>query len=334
MARSSPLRRTAAGRDGEHADWRVWTALGILYFVWGSTYFAIKEAVLSIPPFLMGATRFLIAGGLLFSVAVRGGPGTTDRLGPRQWLAAAIVGGALLTVANGGVVLAEHRGVPSGIVALIVATVPLWMAIIDRVVTGQRLGAPVVAGLLIGFAGLALLVVQGGGRVDLGGTAIVVVASLSWAAGSVYARQAPLPSRPLVGSGMEMLCGGAMMLVVAIATGELRDFHLSDVTGSSVLGLAYLIVFGSIVAFSAYVWLLDRARLSLVSTYAYVNPVIAVFLGWAFLSEPLTGRTLVASAVILAGVALIVTARSAGRAVPPPSDGVPVEAGDPQDRGA
>jgi drug/metabolite transporter (DMT)-like permease len=331
MARSSTRTSESDGYAGERSDWRVWVALGVLYFVWGSTYFAIKEAIESIPPFLMAATRFLVAGGLLFAVAVRTGDRAGDRPGLRQWLAAAVVGGALLTVANGGVVLAEDRGVPTGIVALVVATVPLWMAIIDRVVTGQRLPAAVVAGLLIGFAGLALLVARGGGRVDLLGTGIVVLASFSWAAGSVYARQAPLPSRPLVGSGMEMLCGGALMAVVGVAAGELGELHLSRVTTSSVLGLAYLIVFGSVVAFSAYVWVLGKARLSLVSTYAYVNPVIAAFLGWAFLSERITARTLVASAIILVGVALIVTTRSKTSAVPPPSDTVPAE---PHRRGA
>jgi drug/metabolite transporter (DMT)-like permease len=334
MARASVQTITGDGHGRDRYDWRIWVALLILYVVWGSTYFAIKEAIGSIPPFLMAAVRFLIAGTVLFSVAVRRGNRAADRPGPRQWMAAAIVGGALLTVANGGVVLAEDRGVATGIVALVVATVPLWMAIIDRVVTGQRLRRPVVAGLLIGFAGLALLVVRGGGRVELAGTVIVVVASFSWAAGSVYARQAPLPSRPLVGSGMEMLCGGAFMLVVGLATGELHDLHPAHVTLASLLGLAYLITFGSIIAFSAYVWLLHRARLSLVSTYAYVNPVIAAFLGWTFLSEPITARTLVASAIIVVGVALIVTTRSAEPAVPPPSDAVPVETPEPQDRGA
>ncbi|HJP65925.1 MAG TPA: EamA family transporter [Actinomycetota bacterium] len=334
MARPSVQTIAGDGRGAEHSDWRIWVALGILYFVWGSTYFAIKEAIGSIPPFLMAAARFLVAGGLLFAVAVRRGDRAADRPGPRQWLAAAVVGGALLTVANSGVVLAEDRGVATGIVALIVATVPLWMAIIDRVVTGQRLRPPVVAGLLVGFAGLALLVLRGGGRVDPVGTAIVVIASFSWAAGSVYARQAPLPKRPLVGSGMEMLCGGALMVVVGLATGELHDLNPSDITATSVLGLAYLIVFGSVVAFSAYVWLLHRARLSLVSTYAYVNPVIAAFLGWAFLSEPITARTMVASAIIVVGVALIVTTRSAEPAVPPPSDAVPIDAREAQDREA
>jgi drug/metabolite transporter (DMT)-like permease len=325
MARPSAQITSGDGNHHVGHGWRVWLALGVLYLVWGSTYFAIKEAIDSIPIFLMAAVRFLVAGGVLFAVAVRTGDRTADPLGPRQWLATAIVGGALLLVGNGGVILAEDRGVPTGIVALVVATVPLWMAVIDRVVTGQRLPRAVVAGLLIGFAGLALLVARGGGRADAVGTAVVVIAAFSWAAGSVYARQAPLPNRPFVGSGMEMLWGGAFMAVAGVATGEVGQIHVSKVTGTSVLGLAYLIVFGSLIAFTAYVWLLGNARLSLVSTYAYVNPVIAVFLGWAFLSEPVTARTLVASAIILVGVALIVTTRSTVPAAAPPSDAVPVE---------
>jgi drug/metabolite transporter (DMT)-like permease len=328
MSRTTPASVSgdwhAAGQpDG--AGWRVLVALGVLYFVWGSTYLSIKVAIESIPPLLMAAVRFILAGGLLLIWAVPRGDRDRDPLGPRQWLAAAIVGGALLLGGNGGVVLAERRGVPTGVVALIVATVPLWMALMDRFLTGARLPRVVVLGLLVGFAGLALLVGRPGGRIDALGTAFVMFASFSWAAGSVYARRSALPKRAFVASGMELLCGGLLLAVAGAASGELSQVHPAQITGDSLLALVYLIFAGSIVAYSAYVWLLGNARLSLAGTYAYVNPVVAIFLGWVILSEPITGRTMVASAVILAGVALIVTSRSARGAVPPPADAAPVE---------
>jgi len=297
----------------------VWVALGLVYVVWGSTYLAIKEAIATIPPLLMAATRFLAAGAILFAVASRKRNAGGDPLGWRQWRATAIVGIALLVGGNGGVVLAEQR-LPSGVVALIVATVPLWMAVIDRMVSGQRLPSKAVAGLLLGFAGLALLVLQGGrsGRIDGLGAAIVVGAAFCWAAGSVYARRAPLPSRPLVGAAMEMLVAGAVLMLLGAARGEFGALHPSRISPSSLVGLGYLVVFGSIVAYSAYAWLLRNAPLSLASTYAYVNPVVALFLGWIFLSEPVTARSLWAAAVIVVAVALIVRARTP-RTAPDPA---------------
>jgi drug/metabolite transporter (DMT)-like permease len=288
----------------------LWLCLGVLYVVWGSTYLAIKVAIRTIPPFSMASVRFLVAGGLLFAWAVRRGDRRSDPIGWPQWRAAAIVGGALLFGGNGGVVWAEHRGVPTGVVALIIASIPLWMALIDRLSTGQRLARPAVVGLVLGFAGLAILVGRPGGRIDGWGVAVALGAALSWSAGSVYARRAPLPSRPLVSAAMEMLVGGALLAAASIVTGEPGRIHLDAISGRSLLGLGYLIVFGSLIAFSSYAWLLSHARLSLLSTYAYVNPVVAVVLGWAVLSEAITGRMLFASAVIVAAVALIVTART------------------------
>jgi drug/metabolite transporter (DMT)-like permease len=209
------------------------------------------------------------------------------------------------------------------------------MAVFDRVAFRQRLPRMAVAGLVLGFAGLALLVTNGRrGGVDVVAAVVSVLAAGSWAAGSVYSKRAPLPRRPLVGAGMEMLAGGALLAVMGLATGELGRLHPSRVSAESFLGLAYLMVFGSLVAFTAYVWLLKRARLSLVGTYAYVNPVVAVFLGWLILSEPITGRTLVASGVIMVAVALIVTARSGPARPPPPADAGPYEpAADPATAG-
>jgi drug/metabolite transporter (DMT)-like permease len=304
----------------------IWLALGSVYVIWGSTYLAIAVAIRTLPPFLMASARFLIAGALLYAWAIRRGDRSGDRPTGRQWLAALIIGGLLLLGGNGGVVWAEQH-VPSSIAALIIALVPLWMALIDRLVNGQRLAAQAIVGLVIGFAGLVLLVGGPGGRFNLAGVFVLLLASLSWAIGSIYQRIVRFPARALVAIAMEMLGGGLLLGVVGVATGELGQAHLSQVSGESLLGLGYLIVFGSWIGFSAYLWLLRVAPVSLVGTYAYVNPVVAVFLGWWLLSEPITLRTLGAAAVILAGVALIVTARAiplgdrsedgAGRTSPP-----------------
>jgi drug/metabolite transporter (DMT)-like permease len=281
-----------------------------VYVFWGSTYLGIRVAIETMPPLLMGAFRFLVAGGLLFAWSVRRGAWQTDRLGWPQWLSAFLVGAALLFVGNGGVILAE-RTVPSGVVALVIATVPLWIALIDRLGFGQRLQPLVVVGLAVGFGGVALLLgLPGPGRIDPGGGLIALVAPIFWATGSVYSRRLALPARPLVATAMQMLCGAALFLVVGVAAGELGQVHLERVSTSSVLALVYLIVFGSLVGYTAYTWLLRVAPLSLVSTYAFVNPVVAVALGWVILGEPITVRTLVAGAVIIAAVALMVIARA------------------------
>jgi drug/metabolite transporter (DMT)-like permease len=288
----------------------VWAALVTVWIVWGSTYLAIRVAVRTIPPLMMGSVRFLLAGGILYLFAVRRGDRADDRPTATHWRSAFIIGTALLLGGNGLVSFAEQR-VPSGVAALLVATVPLWLAIGDRLRYGSRLSWQTVLGLAIGFGGVILLVGQSGaGKIDSLGAAALVAASMFWAAGSLYSRGAPLPRRPLVGTGMEMIAGGVVLAVVSIATGELGRLDLGSVSGQSVLGLVYLIVFGSWVGFSAYIWLLRNTRTSLVGTYAYVNPVVAVLLGWALLGEIITGRTLLAGGVIVAGVALIVTARS------------------------
>ena len=287
----------------------IWFALAVVYVIWGSTYLAIRESILTIPPLLMAGVRFLIAGGLLYPVAIRLGDREADRPTWPQWRSAMVIGTLLLLVGNGGVVLAE-RTVPSGVVALIVATVPVWMALIDRVFFGQRLAARAMAGLALGFGGLALLIGgPGGGHLDARGLAIAVIAPIGWAAGSMYARRATLPARPLVGTAMEMLCGGVVLSLAAAVHGEFAHLHLADVSLTSALGLGYLIVFGSWGGFVAYVWLLRVAPVSLVGTYAYVNPVVAVFLGWLILDEAISGRTVLAAGIIVSAVALIVSAR-------------------------
>jgi drug/metabolite transporter (DMT)-like permease len=313
---------SVAGERQEHASSAlIWLALGAVYVIWGSTYLAIREAVLTLPPLLMASLRFLVAGGLLYAWAVRRGDRVVDRPAWPQWRAASVAGILLLLVGNGGVVLAE-RSVPTGVAALVIATIPLWMAMIDRVFFGQRLAPLTIAGLVLGFGGLGLLVGgTGGGKLDAVGMVTLLVAAIGWSVGSMYSRTARLPARPLVATGMQMLAGGVALAIAGALHGEFGDIHPERFSTASLLGLAYLIVFGSWIAFSAYVWLLRAAPISLVSTYAYVNPVVAVFLGWAFLSEEITPRTLVAGAVIVVAVALMLSARK----IPPgePADAAP-----------
>jgi drug/metabolite transporter (DMT)-like permease len=289
---------------------RVWIALGTVYLLWGSTYLGIKFAIETIPPLLMGSLRFLVAGGVLYLLAVRSGDAEGDRLGAPQWRATLLIGGLMLVGGNGGVILAEQY-VPTGIVALLVATAPLWMALIDRVVFGHRLPLLAIAGLAIGFGGVAFLIgAPGPGRIKLIGAVLALAAPLCWATGSVFTRHVRLPSRPLVASAMEMLWAGLLFGVASLASGELSKLSAYHFSATSLLALIYLIIFGSLIGFSAYVWLLRAAPLSLVSTYAYVNPVVAVVLGAIFIGEFITLRTVLAGGIILAAVALIVVARN------------------------
>jgi drug/metabolite transporter (DMT)-like permease len=285
-------------------------ALGTVYLVWGSTYLGIRIAIETLPPFLMASVRFLVAGTLLYAWAIRRGDRAGDRPRRAQWLAALIVGGALLAGGNGVVSWGEQY-ISSGLAALLLATIPLWMVLFARLMFGDRLRWPAKVGVGIGFAGLVLLIAPaaGGLHLDPLPTAIVLGAAMTWAWASVYSRRARLPARPLVSTGMQMLCGAAVLAVAGIATGELSKVHLETVSLRSALALAYLIVFGSLLAFTTYVWLLQNVRTSLVATYAYVNPVVAVVLGWAVLGEHVSLRSLLAGAVIVMGVALIVTAR-------------------------
>lgn len=296
---------------------RVWTAMLVIYLVWGSTYLAIRYAIGAgtgqhgLPPLLMGGARFLLAGSLMFAYAARhpAADGRPDPLGLAQWRAAAVVGLLLLLGGNGLVVLAERR-LDSGIAAVIVALVPIWAAVVGLVLGRARLPRIAVVGLLLGFLGAAVLGnPTGAGHLDPTGIALLMFATLSWASGSYYGSNAPMPRRPLVMTGMEMLCGGAGLLVAGLLRGEAADVHLGAVGWTAWAAFAYLVVAGSMLAFTAYAWLLRNAPLPLVTTYAYVNPVVAVLLGALFLGERLTGRALVAGALILAGVALVVSGR-------------------------
>lgn len=285
---------------------KVVAAFAAVYIVWGSTYVAILFAIETLPPFLMAAARFLVAGSLILLWSLR-------RLERRptlaEWKAATIVGGLLLLGGNGAVVWAEQT-VPSSIAALLIAVTPAWMVLLDWLGHGSRRpGRRTVLGLALGFGGLALLLgpaaIMGAGRIDVTGALVVVGGSLSWAIGSLYSRNAPRPPGAVLAIGMQMLAGGAFLLVLAVAVGEPARLDLAGVSLRSALAVAYLIVFGSIVAYTAYIWLLRVVSAARVATYAYVNPVVAVLLGWTLAGETLTPRMGVAAAVIVLGVALI-----------------------------
>ncbi|RMH21175.1 MAG: multidrug transporter [Gemmatimonadetes bacterium] len=247
--------------------------------------------------------RFVVAGGLLYAwMRARGAP-RPDRA---HWRATAVVGGLMLLVGNGAVVWAE-QWVPSGLVALLIASVPLWMVLVEGVAEGTGPpGRGLVLGLVWGLAGVALLVsgreLGGGSAHDLAGALVVLAGSLAWAMGSIYSRRATLPASPRLATAMEMAAGGAMLLALGGLMGEWTRIDPDGVSVRSLLALAYLIVFGSLIAFTAYIWLLQVASAARVSTYAYVNPLVALLLGWALADEPLDGRTLVAAAVILSAV--------------------------------
>ncbi|WP_083462234.1 EamA family transporter [Kitasatospora griseola] len=282
----------------------VWAALGIVYVVWGSTYLAIRVVVETMPSLLSGALRFAAAGLLLaVGLAARRGIGAL-RVTWRQFASAALVGVLLLTGGNGMVVLAE-KTVPSGLAALMVASVPLWVVLLRRVF-GTRTDPATLAGVLLGLAGLAVLTAPGlTGQVGLTGLVLAVIGAVVWALGSVLAGRLPLPADPFVASVYEMLAGAVGALALSFLRGEPGDFDPAAVSTASWVGLGYLVLFGSIVAFTSYAWLLQRAPLPLVATYAYVNPVVAVFLGWLLLSEALTWPIMLGGAIVVGGVFLV-----------------------------
>jgi drug/metabolite transporter (DMT)-like permease len=292
---------------------RIWAALWIVYLVWGSTYLAIRVVVhpshgTGLPPLLAASVRFGLTGFVMLALTIRtqAADGRPDPLGRRQWVAAAVVGTSLLLGGNGLVSLAEKR-VASGPAAVIIATVPIWAALVGALAGQGRVTIRHGAGLVLGFAGVTALVAgSGSGRADVTGVLVLVGAALSWAAGSVWSRTAPLVRRPLVMTAMQMICGGIACAVAGLASGELGQLHLDRVPAQSWFAIAYLAVVGSMVGYTAYVWLLGNAPLSLVTTYAYVNPLVAVVLGALLLHEHLTARTALATVAIVSGVVLMV----------------------------
>lgn len=305
---SSPARVPHAA--AKQTSTLVLVAFGLVYLVWGSTYLAIRIGIESFPPLLLAGTRHLCTGVLLYPF-LRWKTGV--RPTAHHWRMSAITGLLLLFVGNGGVCIAE-RTVPSGVTALLVATVSLWMVLIDWLrPSGTRPVARVIAGLVFGFAGLALLVgpknLGGSARVDPVGVGILLIASLAWASGSVYSKHAGgLSGSPLMGAAMQSLCGGVALWIAGFLSGEVHDFHPAAVTLRSWLAIAYLVFFGSMVGFTAYIYILKKSTATRVATYAFVNPVVALFLGWLLLGEAITFRTVIAAAVILTAVLLVITA--------------------------
>ena len=274
----------------------------IVYVVWGSTYLAQKVGLEGLPPLTMNAIRFLIAGALLYAYCRYRRMPNPDR---PQWRAGAIQGLLLPAAGTGGAAWAEQR-LSSGITALFLASIPLWIVLGRRFADRERITWPVTLGLTAGFAGVAVLARPTGGG-DVVSVSVALGGALCWGLGTVYAGHAPRPASALMASAIEMLCAGAILVVLSGVTGE---WSRIDVTGRSLLAVGYLIVFGSLVAYTAYTWLLDHVAPRIAGTYAFVNPVVAVLLGWWLLSEPLTVGTLLATALIAAAVALIVLAPS------------------------
>ncbi len=287
-------------------------AFASIYVVWGSTYLAIRYAIETIPPFVMGGSRFLISGVLLYAWARwRGAPPPTLV----QWRNATIAGAFLLLGGNGAVVWAEQM-VPSGLTALLVSILPFWLVMIEWARPPRRRPSTVVLiGLVLGFLGIVVLIgpgnIGGNGSVSLTGAIVLILGSLSWAIGSFWSRDAALPESGIMTTGMEMLGGGLLLFLAGVFTGELNNFDVRAVTTASYVGWIYLIVFGSLIGFTSYIWLLDKVSPARLGTYAYVNPVVAVILGWAIAGETLSLRTGVAAAIVICAVALITTARSA-----------------------
>ncbi|HEU0053573.1 MAG TPA: drug/metabolite exporter YedA [Longimicrobium sp.] len=289
---------------------KIMAAFAAVYVIWGSTYLGIRFAIETLPPLAMASARFLVAGGVMYAfLRLRGVPAPTWP----QWRASALVGVLLLGFGNGGVVLSEMT-IPSGVSALLVAMVPAWMVLIDWLRPGGvRPTLRTVIGLAVGFAGMVLLVGPASlsGAMDPVGAGVVVVGSISWAAGSIHSRRANVPASPFMATATEMFTGGVFLMLAAALRGELGSVNVASFSTRSLLALAYLIVFGSLIGFTAYIWLLRVVSPSRVATYAYVNPVVAVCLGWAFASEPITARMLAAAGVIVAAVAIITTGKRA-----------------------
>jgi drug/metabolite transporter (DMT)-like permease len=302
------------------ATWRVVAAFAAVYTIWGSTFLAIRFAVETIPPFLMAGGRFVLAGAILYIwMRASGNPAPTRA----HWRSAVIIGGLLLVSSNGVLAWSEQT-VPSGFSALMIATVPVWMVLFEWLKgSGVRPNAGVAAGLVLGLIGIALLIgpaeLTSSDRVNPIGVIALFFAALSWAAGSFYGHHANLPASSLLGTGMEMLAGGVMLLIVGTLTGEWGQLALNQVSMRSLTAVGYLFVFGSLVGFSAYTWLLRVTPPALSSTYAFVNPVVAVFLGWALAGEMLTAQTLLAAAVIVVAV-VTVTIYQSKMSIPKPAN--------------
>ena len=284
-------------------------AFAAVYLIWGSTYLGIRYAIETLPPFLMAATRFLLAGAILFTWAAVSGENIRASLS--QWPRAFMLGALLLLCGNGGVTWAE-KYIASGFAALLIATEPLWVVLLNWAISNRRPNGKVLFGVLIGLAGVALLVGDGLGinetlSMELIGSGVVMLSSLAWATGSVYSSRHPIKASTSMASGMQMLAGGSLLLLLGFFTGDFHQLNLANTSWASLVALGYLTLFGSLVAFTAYSWLLSNVTPARAATYAYVNPVVAVLLGWLFASERITLRLIVAAAIIVGSVVLITT---------------------------
>jgi drug/metabolite transporter (DMT)-like permease len=291
----------------------LWANMAVVYVVWGSTYFGIAIAIETIPAFLMAAIRFTIAGVVILAFDLARNPEARRLPTRRQLVDSVVVGTLLLGVGNGFVVFGQSLEIPSGVAAILIEATPVWFAILGWLYFRERLPGSVVGAIALGVAGTALLIWpagDGANQFESLGILMLLLAEVGWVHGSFYSqRRAQLPPSPLTASGLQMLAGGAVMFGEAVLVGEPARFHPEQISTASLLALGYLIFFGSMLAYTSYAWLLRNAPLSLVATHAYVNPVVAVALGTVFLGEPLSARTIVASAVIVVAVAIIVTAR-------------------------
>jgi drug/metabolite transporter (DMT)-like permease len=294
-------------------------ALAIVYVVWGSTYLAIRVMVETMPPLLSAGVRFATAGAIFLAVLRLRGGAERVRVTRREVAGAALIG-CLLCFGGNGLVTVAEQDVPSGLAALIIGSVPLWVVLM-RSAHGDRVPGATLAGVVVGFAGLALLVIPGDrpGDAPLWGVLTLLVAASLWATGSFYSRRTPLPQDALVSTGFQMLLGGTAMIVVGSVVGEVGDVDPAAFSRDSLMAFAYLIFIGSLIAFTAYVWLLRNAPISTVATYAYVNPVIAIFLGWAILSEEVTTTVIAGAAAIVLSVAVVVRRETAPAAAPEPA---------------
>lgn len=287
----------------------VWAALITIYVVWGSTYLAIRIALRSVPPFLLGASRFVVAGAILGGIGLALARRSGERVEWRAaWRSAVLPGFLFFAMGNGSIAWAQQR-LASGVTSLVVCALPLWMALFDRVLYGRRLSRTTGSGILLGFAGAAVLAGPvGGGRVDALGVLGVSAGSVCWAIGSLRSRQAAVHTNPMLASGVQMIWGALFLVAFAAADGE--PWHAGVPAWDAVGGIAYLVVVGTLVGFTLYVWLLRSAPTPLVSTYAFANPVVAVLLGWGVEHERLGARTLGAGALLVTAVGLIVLAQA------------------------
>lgn len=290
-----------------------------VYILWGSTYLGIRYAIETLPPFLMAGTRFTLAGTILLSWSLL--KGQRFVLSASEWQKALVVGALLLLCGNGGVTWAE-KYVATSLAALLVSTEPLWVVILNWIVTRGRPNSIVLLGVLIGLAGVTLLlsdglsVAKGNSWLSLAGAGVVILAGFAWAAGSVYSNRRPIDASTSMASGMQMASGGVLLLVLALVTGDVFRLNLANASWTSIGAFFYLLVCGSLIGFTAYSWLLKNVTPAMATTYAYVNPVVAVFLGWLIAGEPLTRRMLLAAAVIISSVILITTfSREPGPAI-------------------